>query len=362
MAVKGHNGGRPRSPQKNGAPMPPAGTGGMPRGQKRQPAPRRNSPRNAPQGMPPRDNAPMRPSHGAPRPDMRAQRAAADAMHSRKPRREKRRHGRRGRNYTYYYILAFIVFAIVFIVLANTVLFRCASFEVEGAARYSAEEIIAASGLKKGDNLLHISAEKSESAVERTLSYIDSAKVKKRFPTKIKITVVESEKWYLVEDNSGCAVVSRGGKIIDSERDESLVKVIGYEPAALDVGGRISSAVEGKNGIPEAILEAADKAGLAGIKEIDISDRFAIILNYQDRVMLELGNISDIEKKLNVAAGVIETQIAPTEEVALNLIDPDVVVCRALNTGAGDEGLPEIANSTEETAQSEAAAESSENA
>lgn len=353
MAVHRPNGGRPASSRGEGGAPAPNRRNAPPRGVKRQAlqsSPRRG--RNNPMPpAPPRDN---------PRRRSPASRHVPHEMHTRPPRRKQRRHGRRGRNYTYYYILVFVLFAIVFVVLANTVLFKCVSFDVQGTARYSAEEIIGASGLKKGDNLLHINAEKAQTAVEKSLAYIDSVEVKKSFPTKIKISVVEAEKWFQVEQDGNCGIISRGGKIIDNNSDSSLVKVKGYEAESLEVGGRISSVVEGKNGMPEAILEAADRAGLSGIKEIDISDRFSIVVNYQDRIRLELGNISDVEKKLNVAAGVIETQIAPTEEVLLNLADPDVVVCRALNADSAVNELPEIPTQTSETSQEESAENPSE--
>ena len=342
-------------------------TGGSPQGRAGNAQPRR--PMQRAQAAPrlhgsPRPQAERRPQ-GAPRPQAerrprsdprRAQRAASQAMQQRRP--AERRRGARGRNYTYYYILIFAVFAVVFIVLANTVLFRCMSFEVEGAGRYSAEEIIAASGLKKGDNLLHISTAGAEKAVVGSLAYIDSAQVRKRFPTKIKITVTESEKWFAVVQDGKTAIVSRGGKIIDSSPDSSVVQITGYEAQSLDVGGMLKSEVTGKNGIPEELLDAADKAGLTGISAIDMTDRFSLVVSCGSRITLELGNISDIETKLNIAAGVIRSEISPTDEVILNIVDPDKVVCRSANTGSDLPELPPVPAQTEESAQSAESAES----
>lgn len=310
------------------------------------------SPQNrAPQPARRPQNAPRRPQS-----DPRtAQRAASQAMQQRRP--AARRRGNRGRNYTYYYILIFVVFAVVFIVLANTVLFRCVSFEVEGAGRYTAEEIIAASGLKKGDNLLHISTSDAEKSVVESLAYIDSAQVKKRFPTKVKITVAESEKWFAVVQDGKTAVVSRGGKIIDSSPDSSIVQVTGYEAKLLDVGEMLESDVAGKNGIPEEVLDAADKAGLSGISAIDMTDRFSLVVSCGSRITLELGNITDISTKLNIAAGVIKSEISPTDEVILNIVDPDKVVCRSANAVSELPELPPVPSQTEESAQSEQSSE-----
>ena len=113
-----------------------------------------------PQGAPPRSAA-RRP---APQPD-RAQRRRTDrAINQATVHRsvKGRRRGSRGGNYIMYYILAAIVIIIVLAVLSNTVLFNCTSIEVEGNSRYTAEQIIAPSGLETGQNLLHIDSGDAE--------------------------------------------------------------------------------------------------------------------------------------------------------------------------------------------------------
>lgn len=152
--------------------------------------------------------------------------------------------------------------------------------------------------------------------------------------------------------------MSRGGKIIDSSPDSSVVQITGYEAQSLDVGGMLKSEVTGKNGIPEELLDAADKAGLTGISAIDMTDRFSLVVSCGSRITLELGNISDIETKLNIAAGVIRSEISPTDEVILNIVDPDKVVCRSANTGSDLPELPPVPAQTEESAQSAESAES----
>ena len=55
--------------------------------------------------------------------------------------RSKRR-GKRGANFVMYYILAAAVIITVLIILSNTVLFNCASIEVEGNARSPVQQLV----------------------------------------------------------------------------------------------------------------------------------------------------------------------------------------------------------------------------
>lgn len=257
------------------------------------------------------------------------------------------RRRRRGGDYRYFWFLFFVLAAVVFVILANTVLFNCEQIEVVGNVRYTAEEVIGASGLHVGDNLLHVKKDSAAKAVVSSLNFIDTAKVEKVFPTKLKITVGEAEKWFAVCENGKTAAISRNGRIIDSTADSSLVRVYGYEAASLESGGWLVSLVDGKNGIPEEILTAADKLGFDKITDIDITDRFAITASCGN-VTLELGNINEIETKLSIAKTLIEKEIAPGAEVIIRLDDPEKAAVKPVSS---ESAVPE--QPPEGTAQSD---------
>lgn len=254
---------------------------------------------------------------------------------------------RRSGNYILYYIMAGIVAIIVFVILANTLLFNCSSIEAEGFERYTADEIAAASGISVGENLMHIDAGQAEENIVSSLAYIDMAKVTKKYPTRIIITVTESEKWFCVYQDGITAAISRGGKILEHCAANGLVTVKGFEAESLEVGGRLRSAVEGKNNTPAEIMTAAEKAGLNKITEIDLTDRFDIKILYDNRITLEIGNITDIDSKLAVGAAIIRDELSPTEEVTILLTNPEVVAVRSKN--ADNDPQPVAPPTTEES-------------
>lgn len=234
-----------------------------------------------------------------------------------------KRHKYRGGNYILYYMLAGVVIITVLAILANTVLFRCKQIVVSGNARYSAEEIAAVSGIALNNNLLHINTHSAEESIVAGLSYIDSATVKKSFPTGISISVVEAEKWFCVEDGGVTAAVSRGGKIVEHCPADGIPVFKGYEPESMEVGARLSSVTEGKNDIPSVILRAIETAKLADVDEVDITDRFSMKMSIDGgRVILELATVADMESKLLVANTLITTEIGPSENVTILLSNP----------------------------------------
>ncbi len=236
---------------------------------------------------------------------------------------QRKRHKYHGGNYILYYMLAGVVVITVLAILANTVLFRCRQITVSGNMRYTAEEIAKSSGIVTGKNLLHINARQAEESIVSSLAYVDSAQVKKAFPTGINITVTEAEKWFCVRHGNTMAAISRGGKIIEHCASDGLTVITGYEPESVDIGKWLRSETEGKTDIPATILGAIEMTSLEDVDEVDLTDRFSIKMSIEGgRVILELGNSSQMESKLNVANELIRNHISPTESVTILVSNP----------------------------------------
>lgn len=301
-----------------------------------------------PQGAPPRSAA-RRP---APQPD-RAQRRRTDrAINQATVHRsvKGRRRGSRGGNYIMYYILAAIIIIIVLAVLSNTVLFNCTSIEVEGNSRYTAEQIIAPSGLEIGQNLLHIDSGDAEKRISAALTYIDMVDVSKVFPTKIKITVKEAEKWFLVSQDGVTAAVSRMGRIVELGSESGLPTIVGYDAVELTPGATLTSSENGKTQLPLQILEKAEHCGITGITRVDLTDRFDISVDCGDNITLQLGGIADIDSKFAVGAEVLQYEQA---NVTINLKNPNKPSAKDKIVSAA---LPSLNGTAESTGESTAEA------
>ena len=254
----------------------------------------------------------------------------------------------RGGNYTLYFILAAIVVGIVMAILSNTVLFKCGSIEVTGTTRYTAEEIIASTGIKIGENLLHIDTKKAEESVMNAFAFVDKVSVKKNFPTKIVVEITEAQNWFALNQSGKTVVISRGGRVLGAIPSDGLVVVKGFEAESLDTGSKLSSTVDAKNKIIMEIFETAEKVGLANVTEIDLTDRFSIKITVDDRIVLNLGSSVQLESKLRVGQALIEKEISEDERVSVLLTNPEKVAVESLS-----HGQKPVQSSAEKPVQSE---------
>ena len=322
------NGKKPAKNPAQGRPAPnnaqkPASRKGLFKKNGRKPA------NNPAQGRPAPQNA-QKPAAKPLKPVPEQARKAADRATLAKTRTEQPKRPYRGGNYTLYFILAAVVVGIVLAVLSNTVLFKCGTIEVSGATRYSADEIIAGSGVKTGDNLLHIDEKKAAESVMNTFAFVDNVQVKKYYPTKIVIEITEAVNWFALVQDGKTNVISRGERVLGELPADGLVVLKGFEAQSLEVGARLSSAVEAKNKVAEEIFNAAEKVGLEKMTEIDITDRFSIKITVDGRIVLNIGSSNQLESKLRVAQALIEKEIGEDERVSVLLTNPEKVAVESI--------------------------------
>ena len=259
--------------------------------------------------------------------------------------RSKRR-GKRGANFVMYYILAAAVIITVLIILSNTVLFNCASIEVEGNARYTVQQLVGQSGLEKGQNLLHMDTGAAESRILAAFPFIDEVEVQKSFPTKIRIVVKEAQKWYQVSSGGVNAAISRMGRIVELGSTPGIPVVEGYDPEDLSPGRTLTSKESGKSAIPAQILEAAEECGLPKITLINMTDRFDISIDCGDNITLQIGGVADISVKFAEAAEAIKREDG---NVIIDLRTEEKMFVRDKNEQ--EQVLPELGESAETTAE-----------
>ena len=111
-------------------------------------------------------------------------------MAARKNRNRQRR--RRGRFGFLYKLLSFlIIFAAILV--GCVAFFRVNEVVVTGNERYSAEEIIAASGVGLGDNLFLVNKPQTTASIMRHLPYVERVTPVRRLPDTIEFHITESQ-------------------------------------------------------------------------------------------------------------------------------------------------------------------------
>ena len=104
--------------------------------------------------------------------------------------RRRRRRARRGGTPTVLVLLCALV-AVVAIITAMTIFFKVQTFTLTGQTRYSKEELVAASGIQQGDNLILFDKFDAIDRIFDACPYLDTVQMRRRYPDRIEIIVTE---------------------------------------------------------------------------------------------------------------------------------------------------------------------------
>ena len=165
------------------------------------------------------------------------------------------------------------------------------------------EEIISASQIEKGDNLIFLSKQRVNKLITEKLPYVGAVKIKRRLPAHLEIQVTKTDAVYGIAQNGYYDLLDKNGKVL-----ETNVEYVGPDKTLINAG-EVKSAVvgeqitlENEKALPrlKEVYEACEKVGLTDITEINITDLYNIKVVYQGRITLELGKTDGdrLSKKL----------------------------------------------------------------
>jgi cell division protein FtsQ len=217
-------------------------------------------------------------------------------------RRRKRR--RRGSNLLIYIMLMMLI-ASVAVILSLTVFFKVDTISTSDSGRYTAEQIIAASGLEKGVNLFLADTSAAAKNIQERLPYITDVRIRRSLPSTISIVASEGEPERAYSVSEGYALTC-GEKVVEivSERPQKLIvftEVISAVP-----GQNIELDSEVSNNI-EQLIAAADSHGLQNLTEIHADGALDISAVYDGRLLLQFGTVAELDKKMANAIKIIES-------------------------------------------------------
>ena len=226
-----------------------------------------------------------------------------------------KRQRRRERYRSLCYVIVVLLVLVLCLTLSMTVLFNIKTIRVEGSSEYNASEIVEASKVYKGDNLVRLNTDKAKNNILTTLMYVDDVTIKKDFPNTLTIVTVASVPAMNVLAEDGTYILaSEGLKNLSSTNttsNDGLMQVVGFEPVLLNNNTKVSSNDEQKVKILNTIYSSLkDNDMLSNVVSIDITDKYDIMVNYSNRVYIKLGSYSDLEYKIRYSATVIDDYIS----------------------------------------------------
>lgn len=229
-----------------------------------------------------------------------------------KSRKAKKMEKQKIRKWRIYIVIVILIAVIIFIILALNVFFNIQNVNIEGSTNYTAEEIFNASKITVGDNMIRTNSDEISSNITSTLIYIESAEIRKIFPTTIKITVTASVPTANVRKSDGYFLISQGGKILETLQNpkSGLMNITGTDPdSSLVQGSKFISVDEEKTEAIYELLNAFEKNGIENVTDIDFTDLSNVSYVYDSRITVELGVVNDLDYKLKFADEIINNQM-----------------------------------------------------
>lgn len=220
---------------------------------------------------------------------------------------------------------------VVTIIFIMGVFFKVSRIEVEGNSMYTAEEIIRASGIEKGDNLFFINGITAGTRVTVKLPYVDSVQVSRGLPNLVTISVTESKAAGCLKIGDELWSVSGGGKLlgsIDHDESEHIAYISGIEVDQAAQGDQLSAddSQSEKLSYLLDILYQVQARGLVGkVTAIDVSDPANPTLEYDGRFLVKLGARDNTEYRFGKMLSVI-AQLSADDAGTLDVSEGEKVV------------------------------------
>ncbi len=210
-----------------------------------------------------------------------------------------------------------------------TPLFAISEISVSGNEVLSADEVIAASGIKRGDNLFRINSGKAREKINR-LGYVEQVEIKRKFLARVKIEIVEAnEIAYLAfaGNNVGITRDLKVTSIVKGKDFKSAKPVIsGYPVKKVEKGETVIPKKQSKEEILKTFITSLEENKLMSkLKKIDISDEdnLMAVLNTDTKIIL--GDEEQISYKLKCVNAVM-SELGEIRGGKINASDPANVI------------------------------------
>ena len=234
--------------------------------------------------------------------------------------KKKKRRPRRISNTNFKFKFLTMLAVVAVLILGLIIFFKVKTIEVVGNDYYTAEEIIENSGIHLDDNLLSLSKAAVSANIHKDLHYIEEVQIKKKLPGTVTIIVKEAKVTYGIQDRTGgWWLIDKNGKVLDkadaqSVKDHTVVKglqiqtpELGQQIKPADADGADMAELSAKQTALEQLLPLLEENPLAkSIVSVDLTTSYDIVLWYETKFEIRLGNIERLEDKLQFLRSVVE--------------------------------------------------------
>ncbi|MBP0979497.1 MAG: FtsQ-type POTRA domain-containing protein [Oscillospiraceae bacterium] len=221
-------------------------------------------------------------------------------------------------------LIIFYIFLIISVVLISLFFiihsfFKISEIKITGSQKYNQQQIKKILDLEVDENIFKYKSDIISKKIKNNLVYIDEANVKKKLPNKIFISLVDATPKYFIKikDTDRYFILSKNMKILEekilknkNQKIDNLIQILGIDILDNSVGDFILKDDE----IFWGLMESVETNKFKDITKIDITNKSSIKIIYQDRIVILLGKINQIDYKIRFINKIIERNLDKNEK------------------------------------------------
>lgn len=209
---------------------------------------------------------------------------------------------------------------------AMTVFFKIQKITVTGDNPYTDEEIIAASGIKLGENTFFVNKFSAIAKIYDAYPYIDTTVMRRHLPSELEIAVTRCVGIAQIEYGGSRYIIDINGKILGKKEDgdaKRYVTVLGVEPQTMEIGKYIDFLQkENEKNLINILLMAQKYGIIKQIENVNMEKLYNLTFDYTDRFTVVLGSAEKTEEKIKLLLAV-ESELAAAERGTIDISDTE---------------------------------------
>ncbi len=226
-------------------------------------------------------------------------------------------------------LMAFLAVVVFAIVCLFTPIFNITGITVTGNKVLKEEDIVSASGIKRGDNLFLINTNKGEKAIN-ALGYVETVQIKRKFFSRIEIEVTESIEAAYIAFSGSYVGISDAGKVLSitksGKKTPKKAVISGYALKSAKKGEYIDGKSERKTETVKLMLSVLSRNGiLPSVKKIDVSSLNEVYFTLDSDTRIIMGSTDQADYKLKCLSAVLD-ELGEIRGGKINLSNPANVI------------------------------------
>lgn len=213
-------------------------------------------------------------------------------------------------------VMIVAVFIVGFIMLVGKPI---SEIVVEGEKTYSGEQIISAAGILTGDNMFRVREKRVSTVVSSVLPYVDNVKISRKISSgNLVLKINETKDKYMIIGNKKYICIDDNNKVLSVKKKKlkaGQYKLNGFENKdEVNTSNTYSPGGTDKKRFEKArqLIKVLETNGLKNANVIELENLNDIIIVYDSRINIYIGEAEKPESKLAMVADIIKNQTSKT--------------------------------------------------